>query len=884
MEHIRNGKDDAVINNNFQRKSIFDEYVIYEKIIPERKAVYKDIPSQLNSELVDFLSSIGINQLYSHQAEMFEEVDKGNNVIITTSTASGKTLSFLLPVINRILSNPLTRAIFVYPTKALASDQYRAIKPFLDYFGQNRINAGVYDGDTPVNERARIRSNANIILTNPDMLNSAFLPNHSKFNNNFIFANLGFVVIDELHNYRGAFGSHMSNIFKRLNRICKYYNTKPQYLCSSATINNPIELANLMCDRDFVLIDKDGSPAAQKTFKLIQPPFLKNTDFKLPINDIARDMVPRLVLNNNHFITFCRSRNAVEVILKESREQLKYDGVSSKSFADKIAGYRGGYKPEERKNIEKQMIDGTINGLISTNALELGIDIGKIDTTLLVGFPGTRASFWQQTGRSGRKGIPATNYMILDDRPFDQFIAISPDWLFNKESENAIIDKDNVYIQMAHLRSASAELSLTLDDAKMFSKLSEIIPILIKNNELRKENGRFVWCGGKYPAGDYSIRNIDSERYQMIDVTNETHIEDIDEFMAFRDCHDKCIYMHEGNMYMVEKIDLDMKKIFVKPTSVNYYTVPFLLQNFSIINELKNGTYKKCEYAFGDLNVTNIIKGHKNIQFNNHDNIGFEPMDNPTLEKNMDTEAVWIRVPRHVTNFFQKIEEPLENSRDRKYRSYSGGMAFAIKSSAMMTTMSSDEDISTGIGPSDKELENLIYIYDNYKGGLGYSKKIYDYVGTIIENAIKLVSNCSCKDGCSACVGDYHLDKRYVLWGLRNLLDVEKEVMYNDKIINFSFTEISKDFEISTLKENWNKFVLKLGENNEYLSQFVKDVKKVDVIDNTIYLYVDNNFIKDWIEDVNNIQQLENIFAHYIEFDKDNGSLKIIIKVLEEEF
>lgn len=342
------------INNKNDNNDNNDKYVIYEKVIPERKASYANIPSHLNDELVDFLFKLGIKQLYSHQAEMFEEVEKGNNVIITTSTASGKTLSFLLPVINRILENPLTRAIFVYPTKALASDQYRAIKPFLDYFGQSRINAGVYDGDTSVNERSRIRSNANIILTNPDMLNSAFLPNHSKFNNNFIFSNLEFVVIDELHSYRGAFVSHMSNIFRRLNRICRYYNSKPQYLCSSATINNPLELANLMCDSSFSLIDNDGSPASQKTFKLIQPPFLRNTDFKLSINNIAKDMVPEFVLNNNHFITFCKSRKTVEVVLKESREQLKYDGINSKFYADKIAGYRGGYKPEERKKLKSK--------------------------------------------------------------------------------------------------------------------------------------------------------------------------------------------------------------------------------------------------------------------------------------------------------------------------------------------------------------------------------------------------------------------------------------------------------------------------------------------------------------------------------------------------
>ena len=354
--------------------------IIYEKTIPAHPAVYDDFPENLLPELAEYLKSHGIGKLYCHQTEMFEKVTSGKNVVITTSTASGKTLSFLLPVLQDILKNPLTRAIFIYPTKALAADQYRAIAPYLEYFGENRIVAGVYDGDTPVAERTRIRQSANIILTNPEMVNGAFLPNHSKYGFDFIFSNLKYIVIDELHTYRGAFGSHLANVFRRLSRVCRYYHSNPQFLCSSATIANPVELATEICGKQFILVDKDGSPAAERGYYLIQPPKIMGKDDnyygQVRITTVAAELLPELMDEGKNFIAFTKSRKNVEIVLKETRDHLEAEEFLGTHKPEEISGYRGGYTPLERKQIENQMISGELMGLVS-NAQVLAQSIAE---------------------------------------------------------------------------------------------------------------------------------------------------------------------------------------------------------------------------------------------------------------------------------------------------------------------------------------------------------------------------------------------------------------------------------------------------------------------------------------------------------------------------
>lgn len=849
------------------------DLIIYNKTIPKREAKYLDFPSTLSEELCGYLSQKGITKLYCHQAEMFEKAMDHNNIVITTSTASGKTLSFLLPVIQEILSNPLARAIFIYPTKALASDQYRAILPYLEYFGESRISAGVYDGDTPVNERSRIRKGANIILTNPEMLNGAFLPNHSKFGFDFIFSNLKYVVIDELHTYRGAFGSHLANVFRRLRRVCRYYNSSPQYLCSSATIANPVELAEEICGQKFIQIDRDGSPSAQRKYVLVQPPKITGADKKyygqVQTTAVAADLIPDLVENDNSFIAFAKSRRNVEVVLKESRDKLEAESFFGASLTDKISGYRGGYTPLERKEIENKMITGVLRGLVSTNALELGIDIGKIDTTVLVGYPGTRASFWQQTGRAGRSGRECTNYLILDNLPFDQYIAIDPDWIFENGSENAVIDKNNLLIELAHIRAAAAEIPLTLDDISLFPDLGETIPVLIRANELTNQSGKFAWCGNSFPAGDFSLRNIDKSRYKLINKENNKEITEMDEMQAFREIHSGAIYMHDGVQYQVIKLDLESKTAYAVPFNGNYYTMPGSNTDIRIIQGSKEMDYKRVKAAFGDVNVDEVVYMYKKLQFHNHQNLGFEHLEKP-LSKDYDTESTWIKIPDNVVTVYRRLLQVSQNGQLIRNNHFEG-LCYAIKNAAMMATMTEQEDIGVAMSNNAIEISGnfqeavYMFIYDKYIGGLGYSEKVFDLIAQIIENAIKMVGGCKCESGCVACIGDYKLDKAVVLWGLQNLLE-EIEAPKDIKLVEYAPRAfIKKQFLFSELQEKWKEFCAYLRENGDTFAAFLSTIPEVEIDNRTLILVTNNAFYKEWIMEKTNKRSLINIISFYTE-------------------
>ena len=853
------------------------DLIIYKKTIPSRPAEYTPYPQSLSPELVSYLTQAGLSGLYSHQALMFEEAMQGKNLVITTSTASGKTLSFLLPVLQEILSNPLSRAIFIYPTKALASDQYRALLSYIEYFGENRISAGVYDGDTPVSERSRIRKNANIILTNPEMINGAFLPNHSKYGFDFIFSNLKYVVIDELHTYRGAFGSHLANVFRRLGRVCRYYHSTPQYLCSSATIANPVELAEEIFGRKFVRIDRDGSPAAERSYAFVQPPKIMGKDKRhygqVQATAVAADMIPDLVENNHSFIAFTKSRRNVEVVLKEARDKLETESFFGQSMGGRISGYRGGYTPLERKEIERKMISGELSGLVSTNALELGIDIGKIDTTMLVGYPGTKASFWQQTGRAGRNQRRCANYLILENLPFDQYIAVNPDWLFDGESESAVIDKNNLLIELAHMRAAAAEIPLTLDDIAVFPDLGETIPVLIRAKELNGQNGRFAWSGSPFPAGDFSLRNIDKARYKLINQENDREITEMDELQAFRELHRGAVYMHDGNQYQVLKLDLECKTAFAVPFKGNYYTMPGGMTDIRVIKEQKSLDYKRVKASFGDVNVNDMVYMFKKLQFHNHQNLGFEQLEQP-LAKAFDTESSWIRIPDNVTRVYRSLLQESPNGGTVRNNHFEG-LCYAIKNAAMMATMTEQEDIGTAMSQYAVDLteggnyEAQVFIYDKYIGGLGYAEKIFDLLPQIIQNAVQMVGGCRCEKGCAACIGDFRLDKSVVLWGLQNLLE-ESEAPKNIKLAEYApSTFIKKPFQFRELRERWKEFCAYLQENGEVFAAFLSTVQEVETEGKTLTLILDSPFYKEWITEETNKRSLMNIVNFYT--DAPNG-------------
>lgn len=840
--------------------------ILRETVLSERKAVYSPFPEVLLPEIAEYLrNEAGISGLYSHQAEMFQKATEGHNLVITTSTASGKTLSFLLPVLQEVLQNPLTRAVFLYPTKALAADQYRNMEPILRYFGKNRIQAGVYDGDTPVHERSRIRNSANLILTNPEMLNTAFLPHHNNFGFNFIFSNLKFMVIDELHAYRGAFGSHLANLFKRLGRICKYYNASPQMLCSSATIANPLELAETICGRSFTLVDNDGSPAPEKTYYIWQPPMAEG-EFRTPPSAEAAELIPKLVWGNVSFIAFCKARKTVEVVLREARDRLKYDGVSGRDFSDLIAGYRGGYKPEERKEIERKMGSGKLRGLISTNALELGIDIGHVDVTVLAGFPGTRASFWQQSGRSGRKGSASTTFLLLDNLPFDQYIAIDPDWLFSQKSEHAVVDPQNLFIQLAHVRAAASEIPLSPDDISLFPDLGEIVPVLIKAGELRIENGRYVWCGKEFPSGDFNLRNMDKSRYKLKNLADDSIITEMDELQTFEELYNGAIYMHEGLSYQVERLDLIGRIAEARPIDVNYYTEP---HDESVVERIaiqRQGPIGRTMRHYGDVRVTTTIFGYKRIQFHNHQNLGYEELQEH-LKKSFETEGLWMDLPGNVVSLFRSLVPAKASNSDQHYwKVYLEGLSSAILNSAMRTTMTTYEDIGAAVlhDATGEEDVTAICIFDRYVGGLGFADKSYDFAVEIIENAIKMVSGCACKDGCPACVGDYKLDKALVLWGLRNLFE-ELPPLQSHKTPEYApRMNVEKRFSLNDFPDRWAEFVGFARTTGEYMAGFLGSVESVHVKHQTLLLLVSNEFIKTWMLEEENHRKLKNFVEHYV--------------------
>jgi DEAD/DEAH box helicase domain-containing protein len=846
--------------------------IIAHKVIPERSAQYSNFPDRLLTSLKVYLEEeSGVTKLYSHQAEMFDKVLDGNDIVITTSTASGKTLSFLLPVVQEILKNPMTRAIFIYPTKSLANDQYRNIKPLLDYFGKNIIQAGVYDGDTPVNERSRIRNSANIILTNPEMINSSFLPHHNNYGFNFIFSNLKYVVIDELHTYRGAFGSHLSNLMKRLSRVSKYYNSAPQFLCSSATIANPIELAENICSKDFKLIDEDGSPAPEKQYYIWQPPIIKGTDYRVTPEQEASNLLPKMIMQESSFIAFCKSRKTVEVVLKEARDKLKYDGIDGQDFTSLISGYRGGYKPQERKEIENKMVNGNLKGLVSTNALELGIDIGRVDSTVLIGFPGTRASFWQQSGRAGRNGVSSSTVLILDNRPFDQYIAIDSEWLFSNGSENAVVDRNNLFIQLAHVRAATAEIPLSLDDISIFPQLGEIVPVLLKAGELRSENGKFIWIGPSFPAGDYSLRNMDKERYKLVNRINASVLTEMDELQAFREVHKGAIYLHDGLLYQVENLNIENRIAEAIPINANYYTVPNNLTLVTKIKDFKENVIGRTKKYFGDVKVSESVCGYKRIQFHNHQNLGYEELS-PHLSKSFETEGVRIQVPKNVDDVYRKlIPNKTNDTQIQFWKTYFGGLSYCLLNATMMLTMATNEDIGISllVEESNDERSTSICIYDRYIGGLGYSEKAYENILEIINNSIKMVSGCKCKDGCPACIGDYNLDKSIVLWGLNNFFE-ELAPLKDMKVPEIApQVFIEKKFNFLDLHIEWPKLTNFIKETGEYLSEFLSTIHSVRIENSKLLLMLSNQFYKDWITESDNKMKLKNTIQHYVNTPQD---------------
>lgn len=710
--------------------------VSYWHTIPPREAKTESFPDSLRRELRDALQHKQIHQLYTHQAASFREVAAGNHVVTVTPTASGKTLCYNLPVIQRVLENESARALYLFPTKALAQDQVSELQELVDFMGVD-LKTHTYDGDTPPNVRQAIRNAGHIVVTNPDMLHSAILPHHTKWVK--LFENLEFIVIDEVHSYRGVFGSHVANVIRRLKRICKFYGSNPQFICASATIANPKEHAEKLIGEKVSLIDNNGAPAGEKHFVFYNPPVV-NQALGIRRSSLleTRKLAGTLLRNGIQTIVFARSRVRVEILLTYLQELVRHE-LSSKS----IRGYRGGYLPKQRREIERGLRTGEIRGVVSTNALELGIDIGQLQACVLNGYPGTIASTWQQSGRAGRRQESSLTLLVASSNPLDQYMIQNPRFFFERSPEQARIHPDNLIILVDHVKCAAYELPFEEGESFGEEPLEDILEFLTEEQMLHHVNNRWYWMEQSFPAQNISLRSAAQENFVIIDITEGSRvIGEVDRFSAPTLIHEEAIYIHEGTQYQVEKLDYEEKKAYVREVQVDYFTDANLAVQLKVLHVEKESIQGGLERQLGEVTVNAQPTIFKKIRLRTHENIGSGPIHLP--EEELHTSSYWFTFEDSLT----------EGRTANDVQTALLGIANVLVHIAPLYLMCDPLDIR--VVPQVKALHNkkpTIFFYDRYPGGVGLSERLYEVHRELLEEAEQLIRSCSCQSGCPACVG-----------------------------------------------------------------------------------------------------------------------------------
>ncbi len=704
---------------------------------------YSEFPESINPLIVDSLKSVGIEKPYIHQSESIKLTIEGKNVVVVTPTASGKTLCYNVPILNELLKNPSARAMYLFPTKALSRDQldelYNLVK-----LTKKDIKVYTFDGDTPTSARKAIKSSGNIIVTNPDMLHTGILPHHTNWIK--LFENLRFIVIDEIHHYRGVFGSHFANVLRRLKRICKFYGADPQFICCSATIANPKELAEKITGEIFEVVDNCGAPTGAKHFVFYNPPVV---NYEL---GIRKSVVNEAVKVAMHFlkrkiqtILFARSRLRVELLatyLKKAMEQ-------EQKSPDLVKAYRGGYLPSERRSIEEGLRESKLLGVVSTNALELGIDIGQLDVSIMAGYPGTIASAWQQAGRAGRRSGSSIMIMLASSLPLDQYVVNHPEYFFGNTPENGIINPDNPVIVISHLKCAAFELPF--DDGEKFGDL-DIEPALESlevSRILRHTGNRWYYTSDSYPAENVSLRTSSPGNFVVVDVTNNNAvIGEIDYKSAFSIIHPGAIYIHQSITYFIRELDIENRVAYAEQSDVDYYTDAEEKTEIKIltIDKEKCLADKKDNFLFanfGAISVTTLTAKFKKVKFETHDNIGWGDLSLP--EQEMQTESAWFCFP----DSFQDIM-----GKDFDVGGGLRAISTALRNVIPLYVMCDPMDIRVvPMVKSPATQKPTIFIYDYYPGGIGISEKVFEKAETILSSVKELINSCRCASGCPSCVG-----------------------------------------------------------------------------------------------------------------------------------
>ena len=758
--------------------------------MPAVAASFAPYPDGTDPRLCAALASRGIEQLYTHQAEAFAHVLAGRNVVTITPTASGKTLCYNAPVLDAILKDPSARALYLFPTKALAQDQLAELHALSELVTHDtNIDIGVftYDGDTTSDARRAIRGKAHVVLSNPDMLHSGILPHHPRWAK--LFENLRFVVIDELHAYRGVFGSHLSNIIRRLQRICRHYGSDPIYICSSATIANPRELAEGLTGRSFELVEKSGAPRGEKFFLFVNPPVV-NAQLGIRRSYLAeaRRVSLEFLKHNLQLILFAQSRLAVEILTTYLKDA--FHGPAG--AADVVRGYRGGYLPNRRREIERGLRGGQVRAVVSTSALELGIDIGALDVSVMAGYPGTIAATWQRAGRAGRRTTRSAAVLVASSAPIDQFVIRNPSYFFDASPEHALINPDNLHILLDHVKCAAFELPFTDDERYGEENVQEILPVLAEEGFVHHADGQWNWTNESYPADAVSLRSVSSDNFVVVDTTHgERVIGETDFTSGPSTLHEKAIYIIEGQLFQVERLDFDGRKAYVRSVECDYYTDAITYTKVTILDTFETagdvaeltqgdappsvtgvqlvstfggrraegGGRHAAARSHGEVHVVSRVVGFKKIKFYTNENVGSGELDLP--EQQMHTSSYWLTIPSGV---MASLPFGGDDRRDGVI-----GLAFAMKNIAQLLLMCDGHDIglsvdggsldrSTRTGgaagtPEALAAEPNVFIYDNYPGGIGFSRPLFDMHHLLLERTRDLIEGCSCASGCPSCVG-----------------------------------------------------------------------------------------------------------------------------------
>ena len=743
MYHDRMSEPHSVIAS-LRNDSRFMSCVTHWHRIPPKEEEYAPFPGDLNPLIVESLRRRGIGRFYSHQAEAYRLARERRSFVVVTPTASGKTMCYNMPVLQTLLESPAARALYLFPTKALSQDQQSELNEIvLD--GTLPVKVATYDGDTPSSVRVSARDSGRIVITNPDMLHSGILPNHPKWIK--FMSNLSYIVIDELHAYRGVFGSHMTNVVRRLKRIARFYDSDPVFILCSATIGNPRELAERVVEESVEIIDRNGAPSGEKHVVLYNPPLVD------PVQGIRRGTVLesqkialRLLKAHVKTIVFARSRVRVELIVSYIRKSLA--NIFTEDSRIRVESYRGGYLPNERREIERGLRDGSVLGVVSTNALELGIDIGGLDAAILAGFPGSISSTWQQAGRAGRTTDVSLAILIATSGPIDQFMIQEPDYFFSRSPESGFVDPDNMYILLDHLRCAVFELPFA-EGEKFGGPVGELLDYLEEDGVVRRTEGRWYWTDRSYPAEGVSLRSATSDNVVIVDTTEGRNavIGEMDRPSAKELIFDNAVYLHRGRQFIVKELDIPNRRCYVEETDVNYYTDAIVKSDIKLLSNDSSTDAWGARLVLGDVLVRTQVSKFKKIRFGTHENVGYGEISLP--EEEMHTRSLLLAFTPESSSgrAFDTIPEKLREQVIAR-------VGAIVKNVAPVFLLCSSSDIGVAERLKDQYTGfPALYVYDSYPGGTGLAEGLSSKLRFVLPAARDLIARCPCEYGCPSCVG-----------------------------------------------------------------------------------------------------------------------------------